>query len=995
VSCDSLEGIRQSLLQGNIGDFAAPSDPMKIFVAGKIMSTAAFLSLGISPWRLKTSETVRTLRLNINADEHNQAIDYYAYPISCTVACVASLSGHGENTHPLCQLLTVITVLFNHLTAIVLGNGTNTTLNRLGAQVASGHLPVLTQCLRRHISRDADSGECQSVCRVILSAIRSVATFQSIRIMKEAAQNEKFMRVASASSGAMTPGAVMDDCFDDLDDSFFASVDTGATSYETSQPPIPREHHWEWIFNALTALTDLNVRPNNIEGGDVFMSTAAKFSLRQEVDRVCDCLLASALAQKADQSKEIWKKLIQLTQPSHPNNIDTDIETKISKRLMLQVCSMTRQFEGCRYVVAENFELFLCGIIRALLDCNRLEAFPSSCISHLMGVGCEGAMHQALAAIDLFSGKIPSRLTNMGAKDMKSILESQRRLRKRVEEPWATIDCLGSALKDNQMHVGSVLQRCDYDLPSAFEPSISSACLEKETFSCFVFLRNIVSSLSKPEAEISMYETISGNFLALLASEMLRVVHGLKYYDLTNQGLTLEKDGGFKRGKIVGLLHRISELFIAVAAWMIRNSRSDASSGWKTIQTHLCDRILFPILRHRAFDIESSLVSFVETCRRQTPRVMVCGPLLSTATTGCSKYFDHCYHSVVRRSHQLAAAPILASVLSSYMIEGIGAAEPNEEAALCEIVGKSFGVSANDSITLYRGPLEEEIDQYLSVVESNIPSKEMDKMTPKRFEVIKCVVIPKLSQKADFRSKRTVLRIASHMFAEQHGFIGNGMYDSDLLGMVASFVRVMLRTLFQCLRMSCVDHELVSVVFSCSGRLAALETADTFEDPKAMLSFCDDEIAQMDLSDPSILCDSELRALYVHTFFRWMFYFSGKLSRSTAMSDDVLSALRQLYSPQRFEQSDDFIVQDFISSPHDAADLAMWTSGLIFIEDKLFGSKSENIRPVVNMYAKTSTVVDTGGEGDEGGERLEAWKPSSFVCRSAMEYMTTIVSLSS
>ena len=936
-------------------------------------------------------------RLYVDADEHKQAIDYYAFPVSCIVACIAALSEHCPTSAPLCHLLAVITVLFNQLTSIIRREGTDTTINRLGAHSDSIYLPVLTRCFRRHLSISTDNAECKSLFRAILSAIRAVATFQDIRLMNEMEANSIHLAAVSIKSSTTTTSNTGDDCGDDLDDKFYASLDAAVPSIEASRTSISTQHHWEWILNALAAVADLSIRPHMIEGGNVYISTTAKFLLRKEIDKICDCLLALAIAQRGDKSKELWKKLVTWIQQSHRNNIDTEMETKISKRLLIQICLMTCKHVACRSIVAEHFELFLVGIFRALLDCNRMEAVPSCNFALLMIAEGEGAVREALAALEIYNGSLSARPTNVSPRDFDRILESQRKRKEKVEQPWRMMDCLSFAFKESQLSFSVFLHDPDHDLPSPFTSSISSACLEQETFSCFVFLRNTITTLSKQETEISLYESMSGNILILLASEMLRVVHGLKYFDLTNQGIALQGNNGAKRGKIVTLLHCISELFISVAAWILRESRSDASSGWNTIQTQLCDRIVYPLLRRGHFDFVSNLESLIASCRSAIPRLILSGSAPTMATSGCSKYFDHCHDMVILRCRQLVSAPVLVSVLLSHMIEGLNASEPDKEIPLSELIGKSLVVSSPISATLPRGPLGEEIDHYLSVVESSIPPADNPRtVTQKRFDTLRYVILPKLSQKhTDLNAKRRVLRIASYMLTDHQALAGCPMNDSDLLHLFAALVRAIFQTLVQCLRTSGVDDELISVALACTGNLAKLSLVDSLEGEKATLSFCDDEVAQIDFSDLSILCDTELRVLYLRTFFRWMLHFSDSLLHSEGISSNLFSAFRRLCTMEKFHLADDKVVRDSIVAPDDGRfekDLETWTKVLASVEGKLFGSKSENMPPVVNVYAKTGTeLLLKEGKRDEGFTQ-EMWKPSRLVTRSATEYMTTFVS---
>jgi hypothetical protein len=150
--------------------------------------------------------------------------------------------------------------------------------------------------------------------------------------------------------------------------------------------------------------------------------------------------------------------------------------------------------------------------------------------------------------------------------------------------------------------------------------------------------------------------------------------------------------------------------------------------------------------------------------------------------------------------------------------------------------------------------------------------------------------------------------------------------------------------------------------------------------------------------DLSTLAGNALSALYLHSFFQWMYSLGSEIARGQQTSIDVLSDLRQLLRyTEKVGDVDESALFDLISArndPDDSSQLILWTRALMCAQERLFGSKAENLKPIVNVYAKTSQN-EGSGSGDAKEHSLEPWKPSSSVARSAKEYMAAILYMSS
>jgi hypothetical protein len=241
VACDALLKHRQSLIDNSGGDELLLNDPLKSFVAGKIMATAAFLCMDISPWCLTAAYPRR--RLSLDVDEHKGMIEYYSFPISCVFACVDYLSRNETNAALLCHLYSIVTILCNQLTITVNLEGLNPSLNRVAVEASSIYMPLLLGCFRRHVdARDDDTSHI--LLRLILCSIRSLTTFLSARRQRQAPTSVTPGTAVEHVGDTMANST--DDFFDDLDDSYFASIETGAVPSE-SQPVANKDPEPYWL----------------------------------------------------------------------------------------------------------------------------------------------------------------------------------------------------------------------------------------------------------------------------------------------------------------------------------------------------------------------------------------------------------------------------------------------------------------------------------------------------------------------------------------------------------------------------------------------------------------------------------------------------------------------------------------------------------------------------------------------------------------------------
>ncbi len=219
----SLLKHRDSIANTTVDDDVKSLDPMKVFVAGKVMAAVAFMSLNLSPWCLTAISPRRQLWLR--AEEYKRMMGDYSFAVSCIFACVDCLSRQPRTTPLLCHLLTIITILFNHFSVTAKIEGASPPFNRIAAEVSTTFTPILIRCLRRQVDSNTDSTD-QIMLRLIFSALRGMSTFRGVWLKnQELSRSSVAAVITNISSRGSPASSTGGDFFDDLDDSIFASLE--------------------------------------------------------------------------------------------------------------------------------------------------------------------------------------------------------------------------------------------------------------------------------------------------------------------------------------------------------------------------------------------------------------------------------------------------------------------------------------------------------------------------------------------------------------------------------------------------------------------------------------------------------------------------------------------------------------------------------------------------------------------------------------------------
>ena len=611
--------------------------------------------------------------------------------------------------------------------------------------------------------------------------------------------------------------------------------------------------------------------------------------LSKDTDKICHCLVAMAVVETRHvESRSLWDELVRLVGFSMFDGEDIEYEMNISKAITTQVCLLAPRYKTCSSFLSEHMDLFLCKAIESLLDPNRLEIYPSCHFEVFRENGGDEDVRAALIDLDFFNGEESSRPGDMHVKSFETMLRRQVKKKARAHIPWMMIDNLRSVTTSNSHSFALILDLWDKDLKSSFEETLAASSLEKEAFVCFVFLRNIVSGCAKKD--VGLFEKVSTHILSSMASQTLRIVQGLKYFDQTNVDPSQTTNSTSEGVKIQLLFRAFSELFVALSAWILRETPARSSDRWKALQGQICERIFYPLLRRQSVDMTLNLKLLIQACRSVTGHF----PLSTqpqSGVPGCMKYFDSYHDMALRRCRQLVSVPIQITVLHNYLIEGLCLAEDAREVSVAKIIGDSFSNKRNDtdSTVLAHGPLQEEIDRYLRWVESQMPPVHGDGgMSLKRFEMLRTAIIPKIAHNyGGLDRKRKLLRLVREILSLKDAFRYLPRTYNEM-EVMESFVKSLRYTIVQCLKSKMVDSDLMIQSFACAAELAGLHIAVSGSDESCLLGHCDNLVSQLSTCDLSILCESELTALYMHAFFQWMYTLGLNLARETLHANSTL-----------------------------------------------------------------------------------------------------------
>ncbi|CAJ1954577.1 unnamed protein product [Cylindrotheca closterium] len=954
---------------------------LRMFAAAKVMASIAMLQMNICPWFLDTGEKVT--HVWDNSEIHGGVTpnhDAIVFTVSAVLACLDCL-GDMRKSPFMPHVISIVTLVFTNMAAFFQlsvterGAVANSQLKELSSSVLLKTVKVL-------INSQGDDED--AVCfQLLLSAVRSFAS----AFLDSGCIHPKGASAGVAQGGDAVQENDVDggDIWGSIDDDLLASM-----NLDGGQAPSPG--FAQELARTLKCALQQSKPSGRFSVPSGFgmtnllqMSPHGRHFVASELDRVCQCLVSLQLAGPNLGDRAVLSDLLCIRVQSHfDDDSDSQFWVQISQTLSIELINLSKAFAICSELVKVNFERVLFNVLGMLFDSQRLEVYPSCNLERIRKYAGEEIGEQALDMLDIFNTCDSSSLVGTG---IEAVAKIQRKRRRKAERVWHMCHQISHALLESESdhgalslegRIGSILQDKDTDLAQKAPSVLDSSSLEKEALQSFQILRTLASVIDRNEKNhaVSM-ESVLAFSLSIIISQSLRTMKSLKYQESI---ITRDSSNEQELRKIMTeeLLRTYLEIFVALVAWIFRNSRDGASKQWTALELHLRDNFLTPILRRRSVDLALTLKRILRT----SLTVVTGNSDASSATlrlgsiSGFSNYSDGILDSIVRRSRQLFIAisrqSHFRSLQSSLLEAAIGCPEGDKELLLPRYLGNVF----NTSLEMKNGPdvspLGEGIDEYLSFVEKKVAS---DADCLKKSSFLDGLILPRLNHgKTKLTIKRRNLCLVGHLL---EGEMSDPTIESTS---IMALVKGMRRSLLQCFKEPVIDNVFLSEALSCSNRLASTPVIMDDSRQEPLLSWSRRSVDFEIPNDVAELSAKEQNGVYVWLYYKWL-HSVGKIIVDTS---EAGSGKRTSFRKLCKNDEESGIPMD-LSQMMQEMDLKSSHQLLCHVEGVLFPSRDENSASLANVYANERLSQDSTSQ------QVEDWKPTAGVRKCAKELMAEVV----
>eukprot|EP00934_Nitzschia_sp_Nitz4_P006650 Nitzschia sp. Nitz4//scaffold70_size99833//84841//91685//NITZ4_004610-RA/size99833-snap-gene-0.137-mRNA-1//1//CDS//3329557182//6640//frame0 len=903
-----------------------------------------------------------------SASEHGE---FYSFPVSCVMACMDYLCTVGGNPQLLECIYVLVTTVFNRLATSIKNHGVTTPVNHLSAQVSLVFIPVVGRCILHELRRNGDGANGMGF-RLLLCTLRSMLGFQMLR------------RKANCS------GLSESDDFGGMEDDLFAFVETGGFNGDCA-PQVPPATTWSILLEAIHSSkpSELYSLAASSLGGtsQLHLSALGKFWLKEEIDKVCDCLVALVVSEECGEDIHTTdQKVYALLKPPLNSTENALYEAQISRRVYAGLCELSSMHPRTASFVKSNLEFFLAAAIEALLSPAHLEPFPSENVSLLEATGGEEAARHGLTLLQGFNSH-PS--FHSDDRNLQALSRKLRRRKKKAERVWCTFQSLGGLLpQDDPLSV-------IFASVSTLSSTSGASSLEKEAFLSYQLIQKIFSDLSKSNPR--MFEVLVATSVATLCSQVLKTAQSLKYQE--QAGWDDERTGkGFKWAETSVLYSVYVELFIATTALAVQETPLEASEHWKQFCWHFHDCLLRPVLERQHIDLSTNLKVLVGDCNKIAGWKIGASADLAHLPSCPSKLFEGFFPPVARHCRQLLLSRNPSSKLLATITNAVIHSDKEQEK---EITSQFGSVFFYDHLEQRSGPLEDDMDNFWKSAYTNSKGDFTQKLAERAVELLSTSILPRFNNKnTPLDSKPKMLLLVEQILVNRTVLIA-----SDHEAMMLELLRVLWNTAIQSLESSQVDEVCVAAVLRCARHLSQMSASDldTNDVKNQWLRACWTKARTI---QPSLamqeLVLSDLRALYALAFYRWIDCVAKLIVASK--KDDINNRTNSCFldnERQSLSKSDDPLVnsideRSFLapllqgSEQGSPSQLKRWNRMLHDLDKEVFAVAPEARKSVVNKYLKTTPVsVDSNsGNSSNNKENLEPWYPSRTVQRAAKELMT-------
>lgn len=719
------------------------------------------------------------------------------------------------------------------------------------------------------------------------------------------------------------------------------------------------------------------------------MSSNGKHLVATELDRVCQCLVSLQIAGLVKGDSSILSDLMCVRVQSYfEDDSDSQFWVQISQFLSTELIGLSMTFASCAEIVKANFERVLFNVLGMVFDSQRLQVYPSCNLERIRKDAGDTIGEQALNFLGIFNDCESDEMFGTG---VEKIAKVQRKRRRKAERVWFICHQAGQALLASESdpnirsvegRIASILGKRDLDLGPNAQWLLDSSSLEKEAFQSFQLLRTLVSAIDIKEKNraVSM-ESVLAFAVSSIIMQSLRTMKSLKYQESV---VTRDSSNEQEMRKLMTeeLLRTYLEVFVALIAWIFRNSRDGVSTHWNKFELQLRDSFLSPILRSQSIDLAMTLQQLLKTSLAVIKGVgSAPSPNLRLGSiSGFSSYTGDILHGIMRRSRQfLIASSKKADFLSlpSSLLQGaIVCIEGDEELALPRYLGSAFNACLEVKNASDVSPLGEGIDEYLSFVEEKTANTDV---RLKKSSFFKDCILQRLHHcNTELAIQRRNLRVVRYLLDSE---IDDPAIDANSL---KALVKGMRRCLLKSLKEPVIDNHFLSEVLSCANRLASTPIVDDDSRQEPLLSWSRKSVEDGLPGDVAELTIEEQSGAYFWLFYKWLQNLGKIIVDTSEVGTERRSAFRKIASSE--ENNRDSFRDINMSEMMLETDLESSHRLLWQVEEVLFPSRDENNALLANIYRRREKVSQ-----DSSSQQMEAWNPTANLRKCAKELMAEVV----
>jgi hypothetical protein len=228
-------------------------DPVRLFVAAKLMACTAFVHMNVSPWNLNVGK--RITRLSSTNSRIATDKKSLRFALSCIVTCLDCLCDLPSDSHVMGHLYSIIALVFTNMTGLVTSSGDSFPAHQdIGDASSSLFLPVLEKCFKVHIRSFGESQDSLSL-RLLYCTIRGVNSFLASCAPERSSNANGAAQVGTQETGQNQASETVEnseDIWGSLGDDIFAAMDlVGQSASNEIQTDVAQMSLWSCFTNAL------------------------------------------------------------------------------------------------------------------------------------------------------------------------------------------------------------------------------------------------------------------------------------------------------------------------------------------------------------------------------------------------------------------------------------------------------------------------------------------------------------------------------------------------------------------------------------------------------------------------------------------------------------------------------------------------------------------------------------------------------------------------